>query len=279
MLQLLLGAAPGGGPSGAKMVFHGTPHEFAPVPGNPLGKFDLAKIGTGEGAQAYGHGIYLAENPGVASSYKTVGIPTFTHTASGKPISSGLSTKLQSAWRDLHGSTHGPGPAGVHSAVLDNLNRVRQSALKAQDFDLYSWASDMQSELDHVMRDYPKVGGRVLTVHLPDEHIARMLDWDALVQNQPHIMEAANKIAQRPGIHPEEYLTQRPHFTGEDFYAGLAEHLGGPGEGGPRASQRLRALYGTPGIKYFDQGSRAAGQGTRNYVIFNPDILRIIGAE
>ena len=29
-------------------------------------KFDLGKIGTGEGAQVYGHGLYFAENPAVS---------------------------------------------------------------------------------------------------------------------------------------------------------------------------------------------------------------------
>lgn len=42
-------------------AFHGSPHLF--------NKFDMSKIGTGEGAQAYGHGLYFAENPGVAKSY------------------------------------------------------------------------------------------------------------------------------------------------------------------------------------------------------------------
>src|SRR5687767_3158774 len=36
-------------------VFHGSPHKFD--------KFDMSKVGTGEGAQAYGHGLYFAENP------------------------------------------------------------------------------------------------------------------------------------------------------------------------------------------------------------------------
>ena len=35
-------------------AYHGSPHDFD--------KFDLSKIGTGEGAQAYGHGLYFAEN-------------------------------------------------------------------------------------------------------------------------------------------------------------------------------------------------------------------------
>jgi hypothetical protein len=59
MLYALLS---GGTPGGAATVFHGSPHRFS--------KFDLSKVGTGEGAQAYGHGLYLAENPAVAKSYQ-----------------------------------------------------------------------------------------------------------------------------------------------------------------------------------------------------------------
>src|SRR4029077_8360868 len=43
----------------------GSPHSFE--------KFDIGKIGTGEGAQSYGHGLYVAENPEVAAAYKQPG--------------------------------------------------------------------------------------------------------------------------------------------------------------------------------------------------------------
>lgn len=43
-------------------AYHGSPHDFD--------KFDISKIGTGEGAQAYGHGLYFAESKGVAKSYR-----------------------------------------------------------------------------------------------------------------------------------------------------------------------------------------------------------------
>ena len=43
-------------------AFHGSPHSFD--------RFSLDKIGTGEGAQAYGHGLYFAENEGVARGYR-----------------------------------------------------------------------------------------------------------------------------------------------------------------------------------------------------------------
>ncbi len=43
-------------------AYHGSPHDFD--------QFSMDKIGTGEGAQAYGHGLYFAESEGVAKSYR-----------------------------------------------------------------------------------------------------------------------------------------------------------------------------------------------------------------
>lgn len=43
-------------------VYHGSPHSFD--------AFSLDKIGTGEGAQSYGHGLYFAENQKVAEEYQ-----------------------------------------------------------------------------------------------------------------------------------------------------------------------------------------------------------------
>jgi hypothetical protein len=56
-----LGMSFSGGGLGIK-AYHGSPHDFS--------AFDLSKIGTGEGAQAYGHGLYFADNPAVAETYK-----------------------------------------------------------------------------------------------------------------------------------------------------------------------------------------------------------------
>lgn len=64
----LIGAIPGAGDvvsAGAKKgirAFHGSPHDFD--------RFDTSKIGTGEGAQSYGRGLYFAENEDVARSYR-----------------------------------------------------------------------------------------------------------------------------------------------------------------------------------------------------------------
>ena len=43
-------------------AYHGSPYDFD--------KFDWSKIGTGEGAQAYGYGHYFAENEKIAKHYR-----------------------------------------------------------------------------------------------------------------------------------------------------------------------------------------------------------------
>ena len=43
-------------------AYHGSPYSFD--------KFDLSKIGSGEGAQAFGHGLYLAEAEPTAKYYR-----------------------------------------------------------------------------------------------------------------------------------------------------------------------------------------------------------------
>ena len=56
------GGLAGGGLLGSLKAYHGSPHAFD--------AFSDHAIGTGEGAQAYGYGHYVAENEGVARGYR-----------------------------------------------------------------------------------------------------------------------------------------------------------------------------------------------------------------
>lgn len=86
--SLVFGGLAGGGalaPRGALAsggapirAYHGSPHDFD--------RFDARKIGAGEGGQSYGHGLYFAENPAVAQSYKD----TFGRAAPGKMYEVGI---------------------------------------------------------------------------------------------------------------------------------------------------------------------------------------------
>jgi hypothetical protein len=59
--------------------------------------------------------------------------------------------------------------------------------------------------------------------------------------------------------------------TGQQVYARLSAALGGD----PQATEALRKA-GVPGIRYLDQGSRRAGTGTRNFVVFDDKLIDIL---
>lgn len=230
-----LGALPFIPSLGGMTAFHGTPHRFTNATEDaPHGMFDLSKIGTGEGAQAYGHGIYLAENPGVAGSYKQQG------------------------------------------------------------------------------------DGNLYTVDLPDEQIEKMLDWDRPISEQPYIVERltgetvpsvkALDAKKRPDgswdvktdngeIHVPEAKTAKEakRIGAEEIRSWLAEDLlpddmrwmtgeeyatssGLIGDDAEAVSAKL-AEMGIPGLRYLDANSRAADEGTRNFVVFDPSITKILGRE
>jgi hypothetical protein len=141
--------------------------------------------------------------------------------------------------------------------------------------------------------------GHLYEVEIPDDITNRMLDWDAPLSEQPEsvrkavanqfgsddvIWEMNNgervNLSQMPlserivneklfpklgGImDTESNLLLRQ--SGANFYQDLATRTGGQDE----ASKAL-AEAGIPGIRFFDGGSRRAGDGTRNIVVFNPD--------
>jgi len=54
-------------------AYQGSPAKFEPTPSNPLGEFDISKMGSGVGQQNRGPGTYIAENPKVASRYRIPG--------------------------------------------------------------------------------------------------------------------------------------------------------------------------------------------------------------
>ena len=56
--------------AGAIRLFHGAARPFPPEPGAPLGRFDPAKIGSGEGHHAEGLGAYASESRRTAEWYK-----------------------------------------------------------------------------------------------------------------------------------------------------------------------------------------------------------------
>jgi len=232
-------------------VWHGSPFKFK--------AFDPIKIGTGEGAQAFGHGLYVAENPKVAKQYaKNV-----------KDMDSIQSYNLR--LKQL-------------SKKMDE-DSVYPGAYRQFKSDLGKKAAE---EYDAVMemRDQKATDpGNMYKIDLPDEHINKMLDWDKTLINQPKKVQEAIKdipheqtgftygdiidsIKAAPHLNnPDDYPWAHP--TGQEIYKNLGQSMmvGNKAKGQVEASKALSDL-GIPGIKYLDEQSRDAGEGTRNFVIF-----------
>lgn len=253
----IAGAIPFGGPGAAAIIagpmakgalrgiraYHGSPHKFD--------KFDISKIGTGEGAQSYGHGLYFAENEGVARIYRdNLSKPNLTHTGSGAPISPGLSRLLEDGYTDAMGQgVRGPSGRDAMHMAEQSLHRQRADALKSKDFDWYSRVADQQAELARIMKDPPKFSGHMYEVNIR-ANPEQFLDWDRPLSGQPA----------RSAIEDSFVYPFKPQDTGRDLYDSFVSYrYGSPGVTRESAkvdiSNRLREA-GIPGIKYLDQGSR-----------------------
>lgn len=242
-------------PQMGAVVYHGSPHSFD--------KFDMSKIGTGEGAQAYGHGLYFADAPATARTYATdrsyVG-----RTMAGVPDN----TKFDAPWIAQSAvDTHGE-DAASHLATVLRANASNNPAQMAAN-------KEVQDALALVQGGQVKPSGNLYKVDLPDEHIAKMLDWDKPLSQQPEALAGVRAFAAHPDMPPGfsqavESALQRK-FDGQDLYTeAFKVH-----KSAPDVAQRMRAA-GIPGIRYLDQGSRGAGGGTSNYVVFDDALPKIL---
>ena len=66
------------------------------------------------------------------------------------------------------------------------------------------------------------------------------------------------------------YIADRPDFTGQDFVRHI-ENIQGREDSLPYYQG-----VGLPGLRYFDGYSRRRGEGTRNYVIYDDDRIKIV---
>jgi hypothetical protein len=218
-------------------VYHGTPHRFEPTEENPLGEFDASKIGTGEGAQAYGHGVYLAESPDVAKGYAA----NVKDMGSVKAINAEMSV--------LANIMHTDEVPGSYRKYKTDAGR---EAAKRYD--------ELMAQRQKVV-DSP---GSFYKADLPDQMIDRMLDWDKpLSEQSPYVQKIIGEEIKRIG-------GGSTLSTGEKAYKELMfqARMEGAESGNSAmknnaqaiaASKRLKEL-GIPGIRYLDRQSRIYGK-------------------
>jgi hypothetical protein len=244
--QDLAGGFSDAGFAGTIKAYHGSPHDFS--------RFSLEHVGTGEGAQAYGHGLYFAENPGTAETYKHS-----TSDLKDWPVVGGDPQWRVPSWV---GKTASASPRGLDNMIEDFTNRVEQA--KAENHWNVGGLQDIVDALTSVKagRAELKKPGKMYEVDIAaaPEHF---LDWDKpLSEQSEHVRQALKRV------------------SGLEKYSSIENALA---HGAPEVSTALREA-GVPGIKYLDQHSRWAtdmklgdvAPRTHNYVVFDDSLIDII---
>jgi len=335
-------------------AYHGSPYDFD--------AFDLSKIGTGEGAQAYGHGLYFAEHEPVAKQYRDELAGTWS--LDGLPGSSlsGSTTfynrsiperRAIDVLSDHKGDSeaaikylnnkfiNGDEDAGLAANAIQKWNdtgrlksgstgRMYEVNLHADPDTFLHWDKPLSEQPDNIKQFFANYGitqptkapeikdpfvRRIVNDALkqtkdPTDPDLRLGDPDQvglIVDNDFGLYQRAKQHAQRNGINvdegdyasPGDYieklakdhldaLRQMYDMTGQKAYQTLVGKLQGeypgatkgymPPEGfsAPAEASKLLSESGIPGIKYLDQGSRDAGEGTHNYVVFSPNLIEVV---
>lgn len=250
-------------------AYHGSPHDFD--------RFSIQKIGTGEGAQAYGHGLYFAESEDTARYYKD---------------------ELQSAKRRtepvMYNGQEVPMGTGLHPLLVDVAERGKAATISDLERSIgfnraNDYAPDMAALQEHYLEKLrgidesklvvPKGRMYEVAIHADPESL---LDWDKPLSEQSGRVRQALEAVPSHMRDKWKETGAWPHVRGRELYQSVARANATPGAFPeilvPRPARASSALAdaGVGGIKYLDQGSRTAGAGTSNYVMFDDALIEIL---
>lgn len=260
-------------------VWHGTPHDFD--------RFTLEKIGTGEGAQAYGWGLYFAGRKEVATWYRDKLSKNKRADATYKGYT------FADVNNEINTAADGEGPSVLGSTdtlwdILEALALVEDAGTveRGIEFAEKRGRTSVVNWLDKNKGDIvTKKRGSLFQVSIPED--SELLLWDKPLSEQPEGVREKVRSAYDGVIDSG--------MTGSQIYRALSTRLarlekeraaswvsiatasdGSDFRGDRAASEALRAA-GIPGHKYLDGASRADGDGSYNYVIY--DDARIVIEE
>jgi hypothetical protein len=206
--------------TGAIRAWHASPYDFD--------KFDLSKIGTGQGAASYGHGLYLAESPAVSG-------PRGSY--------------------DLEFTAKNLGKYDLNQGEGDILRLLRGGA---SDMDvLGELARSGGYTFDEAAAALERVKAAKAKLYEVDIHADpnAFLNWDKPLSGQPGVQQTLAKagIINLRSEFPE-VLARANTQTGGEIYES-SKLVPGAYRDPQAASAALREM-GIPGIRYLDQGSR-----------------------
>lgn len=250
-------------------------------------RFSLEKIGTGEGAQLFGWGLYFAQEQRVAESYReklsadyfrgerkvTRDGVEMTPEEVTEYIAAAIPATNKEYAHDLAASfaesLFSDGDISSHKALV----RYMLGREHKQKRDSYLAAIEAAEQLQ-VAKNKPSSPGQLYEVEVPEDH--ELLDWDKPLSEQPKEVQA--KLKDLPKVVQRKIQEKGlENVTGEDLYDTLTSMYRARGaKNGQQNASLLLDSIGIPGLRYLDGNSRSDGQGTHNFVIWKEDVIEIV---
>lgn len=247
-------------------AYHGSPYNFD--------KFTLSHIGRGEGAQAYGWGLYFAGNKQIAEFYR------------GTLSAQKLIDKLRESYDEFSDSTDAINSMLENNEITAKEHELLQ-ALKQEDYLGFDFphqairaALSTPENYDLSARTQQAIAslGQLYQVKIPEDDV--LLHWDQKLADQPtKVKEALESV----GIDTSENMTAA--YLVNKLTTDAARNKGAVGvlrynmgiDPHQAVSEFLNQL-GIKGTKYLDAGSRTANQFDRsyNYVIFDDQAIDVL---
>jgi hypothetical protein len=250
-------------------AFHGSPYDFD--------KFSLDKIGTGEGAQVYGHGLYFAENPKVARDYRDeLTVPPFEYKIGGRSVPKMYEDAINKENYEIAEVLE---QVQLHDTPTDLKDRFigqgyskeTEDFVKSLDYDTLKGVDESGAEVTL---------GRQYEVNI-DADPENFLDYQ-----MP--FSAQSKDVQEKLLKAGYEVDPSTSASGGLILSALMSKIAQKGEHMPGgkitdarriASEKLKDA-GIPGIKYLDLGSRTGAksiaEASNNYVVFDDATIEIM---
>lgn len=270
------------------MVYHGTPHEFD--------QFDVNKVGTGEGAQAYGHGLYFTEEKRIADWYKKT--LEKKHGKKGKVLGVEIPTKgAMLHWDEKFSKMEPYVQEKLKKMGIDPMKSTSKMDIKRayeskelgkllRDNDYFNLLDNVDtSSADPEQLQLMAVNAMIYELkdiskpsrYKAVDHLFGVLDIqdpkeqaiikDALGEKEVKVektgKEIYNEIAKKYATKETDGWTTAVKDTDETPWSG---HKG--------ASKELNEA-GIPGIRYFAEGQRG-GNVKENFVVFDHENTKIV---
>lgn len=251
-------------------AWHGSPHDHD--------KFSTSKIGTGEGAQAFGWGLYFSNAKDIAEHYRDK--LTAVQNAGTAKFYDRKGAEIKRP-ENLSNSKRGAMDALI--VARGNYNSARESIQSkmeeyAQSNFMRSMIPALQKELK-TLEEFEKRGvwvkleaGKLYQVELTpaeDEY----LDWHKPLSEQSEKVKAALQT-----VKDDKKATYTIKASGETIYELLGKAMDGDltRKGRDKAASEYLHSLGIRGIRYPAEGQTGGKSGDRfNYVIFDENDVEI----